>query len=192
MKLVFATHNRHKLDEVAAILPPDIELVSLSDLDCFEDIPETAETLRENAMQKARYVYERYGLNCFADDTGLEVEALNGAPGVRTARFAGEHCSSSDNVDKLLRVLDGATNRRACFKTTIALILDGEDHYFDGKVDGLIATERLGEGGFGYDPVFCPIETGLSFSQMGVAEKNRISHRARAVQALVDFLHHRS
>lgn len=191
MKLLFASHNAHKLSEISAILAerlPDIELEGIRTYGLNDDIPETADTLSGNALQKARYVYERLGMNCFADDTGLEVEALDGAPGVYTARFAGEGCSFDDNVSKLLRVMQGEPNRRARFRTVVALILDGKEYLFEGEVKGFITTERKGTDGFGYDPIFQPEESGLTFAEMGPEEKNRISHRARAIAGLTDFL----
>lgn len=186
--LVFASNNAHKLREIREILPADMELLSLADINCHADIPETAETLEGNALIKAHFVYDTYGLDCFADDTGLEVEALNGAPGVRTARYAGDSQDSDANVTKLLSVLDGESNRRACFRTVIALIEGGEERLFEGRVDGEITTNRRGEGGFGYDPIFAPEETGKTFSEMGEAAKVQISHRSRAVQKLLQYL----
>lgn len=187
-KLVFASNNKHKLEEARAILGDRFEVVSLADIDCHDDIPETAETLEGNALIKARWVKERYGFDCFADDTGLMVEALEGAPGVYSARYAGEHCSFADNVNKMLREMEGKENRKAYFATVIALILNGETYTFEGKVDGYIATEPSGEGGFGYDPIFVAEETGKSFAVMAPEEKNAISHRGRAMRKLADFL----
>lgn len=187
-KLVFASNNKHKLEEARAILGDRFEVVSLADIDCHDDIPETAETLEGNALIKARWVKERYGFDCFADDTGLMVEALEGAPGVYSARYAGEHCSFADNVNKMLREMEGKENRKAYFATVIALILNGETYTFEGKVDGYIATEPSGEGGFGYDPIFVTEETGKSFAVMAPEEKNAISHRGRAMRKLADFL----
>ena len=154
MKLVFATNNRHKLQEVRDIVGNRVEVLSLSDIDCYDDIPETADTLQGNALIKARHIYEKYGLDCFADDTGLEVEALDGAPGVYSARYAGEECDSEANMRKLLENLTGKNNRNAQFRTVIALIIDGKEMLFDGIVKGTIATEKRGDSGFGYDPVF--------------------------------------
>ncbi|MBQ9201359.1 MAG: non-canonical purine NTP diphosphatase [Bacteroidales bacterium] len=187
-KLVFATHNSHKTEEVSAVLRGKVELVNLSSLGFHEDIPETSDTLEGNALQKARYVYERFHLDCFADDTGLEVEALNGGPGVYTARFAGPGCDFDSNVAKLLRVLEGVSDRHARFRTVVALILDGREYLFEGVIDGEITTERRGDKGFGYDPVFRPEGYDLTFAQMGADAKNRISHRAIAVRKLTDFL----
>ena len=188
MKLIFASHNLHKLQEIQAMLPQGIELTGLSQLGIDEDIPETSDTLEGNALQKAHYVYDRLGQNCFADDTGLEVDFLDGGPGVYTARYAGEGCSFDDNVNKLLRTMQGVADRRARFRTVIALILDGKEYLFEGQVQGSIATERRGTDGFGYDPIFVPEETGLTFSEMGPDEKNRISHRGRAIAKFLEFL----
>ena len=188
-KLVFATNNAHKLDEIRAILGDEIEIVSLADIGCPTDIPETADTLEGNALQKARYVYEHYHCDCFADDTGLEVEALDGAPGVHTARYAyPDRHDPEANTRKLLDALKEKSSRRAQFRTVIALILNGEEHLFDGRVEGSIATEKRGTEGFGYDPVFIPEDSGKTFAELGVEAKNRISHRARAVARLCEFL----
>lgn len=188
-KLVFATNNAHKLDEIRAILGDEIEIVSLADIGCHTDIPETADTLEGNALQKARYVYEHYHCDCFADDTGLEVEALDGAPGVHTARYAyPDRHDPEANTRKLLDALKEKSSRRAQFRTVIALILNGEEHLFDGRVEGSIATEKRGTEGFGYDPVFIPEDSGKTFAELGVDAKNRISHRARAVARLCEFL----
>ncbi len=188
-KLVFATNNLHKLEEVAAMLKGKVDLLSLKDLHCEADIPETADTLEGNALLKAQYVYERYGTDCFADDTGLEVEALNGAPGVFTARFAGENPHSPGaNRRKLLQVMDGMDNRHARFRTVICLILEGKPFYFEGIVNGEILSEERGVTGFGYDPVFVPEGYSQTFAELGNETKNRISHRARAVEKLCAFL----
>lgn len=188
-KLVFASNNAHKLSEIRAILGDRIEIISLSDLQCHEDIPETADTLEGNALIKARYVWEHYGLYCFADDTGLEVEALDGAPGVYSARFAGEHASFEDNVSLLLERLSGvAAPRRARFRTVIALIDEYGTHFFEGSVDGEITLERSGDHGFGYDPIFRPEGREETFAQLTEQEKNSMSHRGRAVQKLVRYL----
>lgn len=188
-KLVFATNNAHKLSEIRSITQGKVEILSLDDIGCHDDIPETAETLDGNAMMKARYVYERYGLDCFADDTGLEVEALGGAPGVHTARYAYPDRNDPEaNTRKLLRELKGQTNRRAAFRTVIALIKDGRESCFEGRVDGYIAETERGTEGFGYDPVFSPEETGKTFAELGIETKNRISHRARAVAKLCEYL----
>lgn len=195
MRIVFATNNAHKLEEIRAILGHSHDILSLNDIQCHADIPETADTLEGNALQKARYVWDHYHLSVFADDTGLEVDALGGAPGVYSARYAGGAGHDSEaNMAKLLRELHGHTDRTARFRTVIALILaDGSDkgfseHLFEGKVEGRIATERQGSEGFGYDPLFVPDGYGESFAQLGTAVKNRISHRARAVARLTDFL----
>ena len=188
-KLVFASNNAHKLSEIRAILGDHIEIISLSDLQCHEEIPETADTLEGNALIKARYVWEHYGLYCFADDTGLEVEALDGAPGVYSARFAGEHASFEDNVSLLLERLSGvAAPRRARFRTVVALIDEYGTHFFEGSVDGQITLERSGDHGFGYDPIFRPEGREETFAQLTEQEKNSMSHRGRAVQKLVRYL----
>lgn len=187
MKLVFATNNAHKLQEVAAMLGSEYELLSLSDIGCSEDIPETADTFSGNALQKARFVREHYGYDCFADDTGLEVTALGGDPGVRSARYAGNHDSEA-NMTKLLAALDGKEDRSAQFRTVIALLLNGEEHLFEGIVTGHISEQRQGDGGFGYDPIFVPDGYSESFAELGMDVKNSISHRGRAVRKLVEFL----
>ena len=188
--LVFATNNPHKLRELREIMPDHITILSLADIHCEGDIPETADTLEGNALIKAHYVYDRYGFDCFADDTGLEVEALNGGPGVHTARYAGESQDPDANMKKMIAEMQENTNRHARFRTVIALIEKGVEHLFTGIVDGEIATEPRGEQGFGYDPIFIPEQTGLTFAQMGEEGKNQISHRARAVGKLLDFLQH--
>ena len=188
--LVFATNNPHKLREIREIMPDHITILSLADIHCEGDIPETADTLEGNALIKAHYVYDRYGFDCFADDTGLEVEALNGGPGVHTARYAGESQDPDANMKKMIAEMQENTNRHARFRTVIALIEKGVEHLFTGIVDGEIATEPRGEQGFGYDPIFIPKQTGLTFAQMGEEGKNQISHRARAVGKLLDFLQH--
>lgn len=188
--LVFATNNPHKLREIREIMPDHITILSLADIHCEGDIPETADTLEGNALIKAHYVYDRYGFDCFADDTGLEVEALNGGPGVHTARYAGESQDPDANMKKMIAEMQENTNRHARFRTVIALIDKGVEHLFTGIVDGEIATEPRGEQGFGYDPIFIPEQTGLTFAQMGEEGKNQISHRARAVGKLLDFLQH--
>lgn len=188
-QLVFATNNAHKLEEIRAILGEKIDVLSLADIDCYGDIPETSNTLQGNALQKARFVYKNYGINCFADDTGLEVTYLKGAPGVHTARYAyADHNDTEANTDKLLREMKDADTREAQFRTVIALILDGRERLFQGVVRGEIATLRLGTEGFGYDPVFIPEDTGKTFAQLGPEMKNRISHRARAVEQLAAYL----
>ncbi len=187
-KLVFATNNPHKLRELQQILANKFELLSLNDINCTEDIPETAQTIEENSMQKAEYVYKKYGFDCFADDTGLEIEALNGRPGVYSARYAGEEKNMDKNIEKILSELSGKDNRKARFKTVITLILNGEKHQFEGIVNGKIIEEKRGKSGFGYDPVFMPDSYNITFAEMDAEEKNRISHRGRAVQKLVEFL----
>ena len=187
-KLVVATNNAHKLEEIAAILGNKIELLSLKDIQCFDDIPETADTLEGNARQKAQYIAGKYGMDCFADDTGLEVEALNGAPGVFSARYAGDGHDSEANMQKLLKELEGKENRKAQFRTAICLIMNGEEHLFEGIVKGEIIGEKKGSQGFGYDPIFVPEGYDLTFSELGNDIKNTISHRARAVEMLCHFL----
>jgi len=188
INLVFATNNLHKLDEVKHKLNGLFSIQTLQEIGCLEDIPETADTLEGNALQKARYLYEKYGCNCFADDTGLEVEALDNAPGVYSARYAGEAKNADANMNKLLAELSGKTNRKARFRTVIALILDGKEYLFEGFVDGQILEEKQGSEGFGYDPVFLPAGYEKSFAQLSMAEKNAISHRGRAVEKLLAFL----
>ncbi len=188
MKLVFATNNRHKLDEVRAIVGDKVEVLSLNDIGCHDDIPETADTLQGNALIKARYIHEKFGVDCFADDTGLEVEALDGAPGVFSARYAGEECDSEANMQKLLQNLTGKSNRNAQFRTVIALIIKGEEKLFNGIVKGTITEEKRGDSGFGYDPVFVPEGFSESFAQMSGDMKNSISHRYRATLELSNYL----
>ena len=188
MKIVFATNNAHKLAEVNAVLGEGFELVTLKEVGITEDIPETGETLDENASIKARYVYERTGLDCFADDTGLEVEALNGAPGVHSARYATDGHDFAANNCKLLREMEGKENRKARFRTVISLIRSGVEQQVEGIVNGRIATEEAGCGGFGYDPLFIPEDKSVTFAEMTADEKNSISHRGRAVAELVKVL----
>ncbi len=187
-KIVFATNNQHKLSEIREILGNDFEIVSLKELGFNDDIPETGETLAENASQKSHHIHNLFGIDCFSDDTGLEVEALGGAPGVYSARYAGENCSYYDNVNKLLKELGNSQNRKAAFKTVISLIIDGKEFRFEGRVDGTITTGKRGSGGFGYDPVFLPDRFTQTFSEMDVTVKNKISHRGKATAKLVDFL----
>lgn len=187
-KLVFATNNAHKLSEVTGILGDRMEILSLNDINCHADIPETAETLEGNARIKSQFIVDHFQLNCFADDTGLEVEALNAAPGVYSARYAGENNDSEANIQKLLKNLKGAENRKARFRTVISLMLDGKEYQFEGIVNGKITTEKYGENGFGYDPVFIPDGYEQTFAQLGTDVKNQISHRARAVNKLCEFL----
>lgn len=188
MKLVFATNNLNKLAEVQKMLPTTIELLSLKDINCFDDIEETATTLEGNAQIKANHISEKYGYNCFADDTGLEVPALNGAPGVYSARYAGEPTNAENNMQKLLNELHNKTNRNAQFRTSICLNLNGEQFLFDGVCKGQILSEKQGEQGFGYDPIFQPEGYNNSFAEMTAEEKNKISHRGLAIQQLVSFL----
>ena len=188
MRLVFATHNQHKVAELAALLPSGIELISLDEAGISDEIVENGATLEDNALIKARYVHKRLGLPCFADDTGLEVEALGGAPGVRSARYAGEPVSHDRNIDKLLSQMQGVANRQARFRTVIALICKGQEYLFEGIVEGVITTTRQGSEGFGYDPVFLPNGFNRTFAQMSLERKNSISHRGRAVDKLIAFL----
>ena len=187
-KLVVATNNAHKLEEIAAILGDEMELFSLKDINCHADIPETADTLEGNARQKAMYIYENYGMDCFADDTGLEVEALNGAPGVFSARYAGDGHDSEANMQKLLKELKGNEIRKAQFRTAICLIMEGKEYLFEGIVKGAIIEEKRGGAGFGYDPIFVPEGYEQTFAELGNDIKNTISHRARAVEKLCKFL----
>ena len=187
-KLVVATNNAHKLEEIAAILGDEMELFSLKDINCHAEIPETADTLEGNARQKAMYIYENYGMDCFADDTGLEVDALNGAPGVFSARYAGDGHDSEANMQKLLKELEGKENRKAQFRTAICLIMEGKEYLFEGIVKGAIIEEKRGGAGFGYDPIFVPEGYDQTFAELGNDIKNTISHRARAVEKLCKFL----
>ena len=188
MDLVFATNNLHKIKEINNLLGDSFRLMSLVEINIYDDIPENEPTLEGNAMAKARYVYELTGRDVFADDTGLEVEALEGRPGVHSARFAGEDRNPEANIDKLLSLLEGKQNRNARFRTVIALIKNGKEYLFEGIVDGIIITERKGKQGFGYDPVFIPEKRNLTFAEMQLDEKNKISHRARAFEKLKLFL----
>jgi len=188
MKLVFATNNKNKILEVQQMLPDSIEIISLESIGCYEDIPETADTIEENAKMKANYITENYGFDCFADDTGLEVETLNGEPGVYSARYAGEQRNSEDNMDKLLVRLSGNTNRNAQFKTVIALNTREKQILFTGIAKGEITLEKTGNQGFGYDPIFKPTGFSTTFAQMSIQEKSEISHRAKATLQLIDFL----
>ncbi len=188
MKLVFATHNQHKLRELQQIIKNDIQLISLDDLNYSTEIEETGNTLVENALLKARFIYERYSISTFADDTGLEIDALNGAPGVYSARFAGEDKNAVNNMNKVLDLMKGLTNRKARFKTVIALVLNGKEFLFEGVVEGNILETPVGTNGFGYDPIFQPMGYSISFAQMDSETKNKISHRGKAVEKLVSFL----
>ena len=189
--LVFATNNAHKLEEIREILGEKFHIVSLKELGCQKDIPEEQDTLEGNALQKARYIRDKYKVNCFADDTGLEIEALGGEPGVYSARYAGDGHDSEANMRKVLDKMSGETNRRARFRTVIALLLEGQEHLFEGEVRGEILRERHGEGGFGYDPIFRPEGFAQSFAEMSLEDKNKISHRGRATEALRKFLNER-
>ncbi|UTW60685.1 non-canonical purine NTP diphosphatase [bacterium SCSIO 12741] len=188
MNLVFTTNNANKLKEVQNLVGSRFTIQSLQEIGFSGDIPETQNTLEGNASQKSHYIKDRYEVNCFADDTGLEVDALNGEPGVYSARYAGENCSYEDNCNKLLREMDGKENRTARFRTVISLLLNGNEYYFEGIVEGQIIEEKRGDEGFGYDPLFIPKGFDRTFSEMSLEEKNQISHRARATQKLVDFL----
>jgi len=187
-KLVFATNNAHKLAEVKAILEPHFTIISLNELNCNEDIPETADSLEGNALLKATYIHNKFGLDCFADDTGLEIDELGGEPGVYSARYAGEENNSINNMNKVLMLLGNNTNRNACFRTVIALIRGEKKVFFEGKINGNIALLPQGESGFGYDPIFIPEGYNVSFAQLSAEEKNKISHRALAVNKLIKYL----
>jgi XTP/dITP diphosphohydrolase len=188
MKLVFATNNQHKLNEIRAILDGGFELVGLNEIGCFDDIPEDQQTLEGNASQKAFYVFNKFGLNCFADDTGLEIDALGGEPGVFSARYAGGAKNPEANMDKVLGKLSKINNRKARFRTVISLVIDGEEKLFEGIVEGTILREKHGQKGFGYDPVFKPDGYEETFAEMDLSVKNKISHRGRAVEKLVEHL----
>ena len=190
MPICFATHNQHKVAEISKLLGGEVEVISLDDLGVTRVIPETGATLEENALIKANFVYQNYHIPCFADDTGLEVAALHGAPGVYSARFAGEPADNEKNIDKLLGLLAGETNRQARFRTVVALVQKGGQHLFEGTVAGEITTARRGSRGFGYDPVFLPKNFDRTFAEMSMEEKNAISHRAQAVGKLIAFLKH--
>ncbi len=192
MKLCFATNNKGKLEEIKALLEGKFEILSLQDINCHEELPETRDTIEGNSLQKAEYVWEHYGVSCFADDTGLEVACLNGEPGVYSARYAGPDCSPNDNMILLLHKMTGKEDRKASFRTCITLILDGKVHQFEGKVPGEILHVKQGEKGFGYDPIFKPEGFDRSFAEMTIEEKNTMSHRAKAGKALVEFLKNQS
>lgn len=187
-QLVFATNNAHKLEEVQAKAGNQIKLLSLDDINCYDDIEETGLTFNENASIKSHYIYERYNLNCFGDDSGLEINALNNEPGIYSARYAAEHGNHQANMDKVLEKLKGNANRNARFRTVVSLIWNGEEHFFEGTVPGTIRTERCGTAGFGYDPIFQPDGYDITFAEMSMDEKNSISHRGRAVDQLIAFL----
>lgn len=188
MKLVFASNNLNKIKEIQLLVPNSIEIVSLKDIGCSEDIPETADTIEGNAILKANYVTKKYGFNCFADDSGLEIDDLNGEPGVYSARYAGEPKDDSKNIDKVLENLKDKTNKKANFKTVICLNIDGEQHLFTGIVNGKIIENRVGDNGFGYDPIFVADGYSKTFAELSMEEKAAISHRGKAVKQLVDFL----
>ena len=188
MKLVFASNNLNKIEEIQNLLPASIKILSLKDIGCFEEIPETADTIEENAILKANYVTEKYGYDCFADDSGLEIDYLNGAPGVYSARFAGKQKNDQDNIEKVLNELSGVLNRKANFKTVIALNLNNEQHLFTGIIDGTIISSQKGTKGFGYDPIFQPNNYSITFAEMEQNEKSKISHRGKAVAQLLRFL----
>lgn len=189
MKIVFATNNSHKLREAKELAGDRIEILSLSDIGCHEDIPETCPDIEGNSLQKARYIKDKYGYDCFSDDTGLFVDALDGAPGVMSARYAGESCTPADNVRKLLKELDGKDNRKARFRTVVTLCQGDDSRQFEGCVEGSISLSPEGDGGFGYDPVFVADESGMSFATMTAEAKNEISHRGRAMRKLFEYLH---
>jgi len=187
-KIVFATNNKHKLEEIRQIAEGRIQILSLKDINCYEDIAETGTTLKENALIKAQYVFDKYGYDCFSDDTGLEVDALDGEPGVYSARYAGDTCSPEDNIQKLLAELKGVNNRTARFRTVIALIKNGEPYFFEGEIKGQIIDSKHGSFGFGYDPIFMPEGYKQTFAELGESIKNQISHRGIATQKLFKFL----
>lgn len=188
MKLIFASNNKNKIAEIKQLLPTNIELLSLDEIGCSEDIPETAETIEGNAILKANYVTQKYGLPCFADDTGLEVDALNGEPGVYSARYAGEQKNADDNMNKLIDNLEGNLNRNAQFKTVIALNINNEQHLFEGIIKGEIITKKRGDKGFGYDPIFVPEGFTTTFAEMEMIDKAKLSHRGLATRKLITFL----
>jgi len=188
MKIIFASHNQNKVKEIQNLLGDEIQLLSLTELGLEEDIPETADTIEGNSLLKAKYIWEKYQMTCFADDTGLEIEALNGEPGVFSARYAGDRKNDDANIDKVLSKLSGHENRNARFKTVITLINEGQEFQFTGIVNGEIGSEKIGQNGFGYDPIFVPEKQGKTFAEMTLNEKNLFSHRARAFQQLVNFI----
>ena len=187
MELVFATNNVNKLSEIRSLVPTKIKILSLSDISCYDELPETGNTIEANALQKAKYIYERYGFNCFADDTGLEIDSLNGDPGVYSARYAGSDCNAENNIKKVLYKL-GKKKRNARFRTIISLIIDGNEESFEGECLGYITREVLGSSGFGYDPIFKPMGYSLTFAQMTKKSKGLISHRGISVRKLVNYL----
>lgn len=188
MKLVFASNNKNKIQEIQLLVPNSIQIMSLEDIGCFDDIPETANTIEGNAILKANYVTEKYGYNCFADDSGLEIDALNGEPGVYSARYAGEPKDDNENIEKVLVNLKDKTNRKANFKTVICLNIDGQQHLFTGIIDGKIIDEKIGNNGFGYDPIFVADGYEKTFAELSMEEKSTISHRGKAVRLLIGYL----
>ena len=191
MDLVFATNNKNKLKEIKHIIIDKINILSINDLNHSDDLEETGLTLKDNASQKARFIYKKFNKNCFADDSGLEILSLNNEPGVFSARYAGLNCSADDNMNKVLKKLENIKNRNAIFKTVICLILDGREYFFEGSIEGIITNEKIGHNGFGYDPIFRPNNFNLTFAQMSVNEKSKISHRAIAVSKFVKFINQR-
>ena len=188
MKIVFATNNQNKLKEIKDLVPNNINIISLNDIECHDELPENQLTLEGNALEKANFIYSKYRCNCFADDTGLEIDSLNGDPGVFSARYAGLECLAEDNMNKVLNKLNGIENRKAKFRTVIALIVDGHEYLFNGECFGEITKKKIGLDGFGYDPIFLPIDSDLTFAQMDKSEKGIISHRGISVRKLVEFL----
>jgi XTP/dITP diphosphohydrolase len=188
MKILFATSNKNKALEIQKLIPEGFEILTLNDIDLHEEIPETSDTIEGNAVQKTNYIVENFGINCFADDTGLEIEALNDEPGVYSARYAGEEKDSNKNMDLVLKKMEGITNRKARFKTIISLSLDNKSYLFEGIVEGIIRKDKTGNLGFGYDPIFEPENKGKTFAEMTIKEKNSISHRARAFEKMIHFL----
>lgn len=188
IKIVFATNNKNKLSEIKDLISDNIEILSLEDINCFDDLPENQLTLEGNALEKANYIFLKYGYNCFADDTGLEIDALNNEPGVFSARYAGPKCLAEDNINKVLSKLKVCSNRKAKFRTVIALIVDGEENLFSGECHGEIIRAQIGDDGFGYDPIFLPQDSELTFAQMDKFEKGLISHRGISVRKLIEFL----
>lgn len=191
MDLVFATNNKNKLKEIKHIIIDKINILSINDLNHSDDLEETGLTLKDNASQKARFIYKKFNKNCFADDSGLEILSLNNEPGVFSARYAGSNCSADDNMNKVLKKLESIKNRNAIFKTVICLILNGKEYFFEGSIEGIITNEKIGHNGFGYDPIFRPNNFNLTFAQMSVKEKSKISHRAIAVSKFVKFINQR-
>ena len=191
MDLVFATNNKNKLKEIKHMIIDKINVLSINDLNHSDDLEETGLTLKDNASQKARFIYKKFNKNCFADDSGLEILSIDNEPGVFSARYAGSNCSADDNMNKVLKKLESIKNRNAIFKTVICLILDGKEYFFEGSIEGIITNEKIGHNGFGYDPIFRPNNFNLTFAQMSVKEKSKISHRAIAVSKFVKFINQR-